>query len=926
MTSVQPSARQKHSYTPAQIGHYILGVSFLRNILIAFLLVALLFPLYSWLYLTPAYRNLLTRLSEDEARRTAVHLMRTLEIGVVPLNEAVSRADMLLSVAELKTDFQLRKLKLFDPDGRVIFSTDPQEAGTVNQHAYFIDKVAKGHIHSHLVKSGGLTLERAETAVDVVEIYVPIMLNEAFMGAFEIYYDISAAQSQLAAVQQRSHLTMLIIALCMLAIAAVILFKAGSAMLAHREMDHALHKARHNLERRVKERTRDLIESHTALGESESRYRMLVETIPDGIREIDTRGIITFVNPAHAKLYGHDDGELTGTSMFDLTADETERRQLKDHLAFLVEQQPHPSPWFGRDRTRDGRLIDVQVDWRYKTDGQGQVIGLITVISDITHRKKAERALLDNIEFLNTLIDTIPNPVFYKDDQGIFLGCNAAYAQTIGLSKNAILGRRLIDLGDISFKDRAEAFHRQDLLLVASPGIQHQEERLVTADGRTRDFMLFKATFNDAEGRAAGLVGIMLDITARTEAEQRRQQLERQLLQAQKMEALGTLAGGVAHDFNNILAAIIGYTQIVISDMPPETTQHDYLKRVLEAGERAEQLVKQILTFSRRNDAEPTPMQIKTIVKEVLKLVRATLPATVKIEQRLESDAFIKADPVQIHQVMMNLCANAGYAMQNGGGKLTVVLEAFDVDDAFIRRHPDIKPGFCQRLTVSDTGTGIAPEDLNRVFDPFFTTKPKGEGTGMGLSVVHGIVAALNGIVTVESTPGQGARFDLYFPIVEGHQPAAAAKPPAKLPTGKERILFVDDEVFQTDMLKHMLGLLGYKVETCNSSPQALERVRETPDAFDLVLTDMVMPGMTGDDLARQLLKIRPDLPIILCTGYTENMTEEKALALGIRAFTLKPLAMERLSVLIRQVLDETGGKGKSDIPLKEKENRSKKV
>ena len=242
MTSVQPSARQKHSYTPTQIGRYILGVSFLRNILIAFMLVALLFPLYSWLYLTPAYRNLLTRLSEDEARRTAVHLMRTLEIGVVPLNEAVSRADMLLSVAELKTDFQLRKLKLFDPDGRVIFSTDPQEAGTVNQHAYFIDKVAKGHIHSHLVKSGGLTLERAETAVDVVEIYVPIMLNEAFMGAFEIYYDISAAQSQLAAVQQRSHLTMLIIALCMLVIAAVILFKAGSAMLAHREMDHALHK------------------------------------------------------------------------------------------------------------------------------------------------------------------------------------------------------------------------------------------------------------------------------------------------------------------------------------------------------------------------------------------------------------------------------------------------------------------------------------------------------------------------------------------------------------------------------------------------------------------------------------------------------------------------------------------------------------
>ena len=904
MPSIEYKTTGHEKFTPAQIGHFILGVPFLRNLLLAFLFVALLFPLYSWLYLTPAYRDLLTLRSEDEAHRTALHLMRKLKIGTLPLNEAIHQSDMQAAVAELKADFQLRKLKLFDSEGLVLFSTDPAEVGTVNRHPFFTEKVARGRIHSHLVSAGHATLEEEKAAVDMVEIYVPMILDGTFMGAFEIYYDVTEAQAQLSLLQRRSNLTMIFIAAGLLTIAGVVLYQAGRTMLAHRETDRALAEASQDLEKRVDERTRALIASHTALGMSESRYRTLVETIPHGIREIDPEGIITFVNPAHGKLYGYSEEELIGRSMFDLTAEEEERRRLKAHLAQLIARQPRPSPWLGRDRTKDGRRIDVQVDWRYKRGAGGQVIGLTMILSDITHRTKAEKALLDNIAFLNTLIDTIPNPVFYKDEQGAFLGCNIAYAQTIGLPKEAILGRRLVDLDGINFKKRAADFHGQDMLLISSPGIRTQEERLTLADGRTRDFMIYKATFHNIEGQVAGMVGIMADITERTEADQRRQLLERQLLQAQKMEALGTLAGGIAHDFNNILAAIIGYTQLVFTDTPPDSEAHGHLNRVLEAGDRASQLVKQILTFSRRSDMEPSPIQIKTIVKEVLKLVRATLPVTIEIVQQIKSDASIMADPVQIHQVMMNLCANAGYAMRANGGKLAVTLEDTMVDDDFARRHADINPGPYLRLTVQDTGSGIAPEHLDRIFDPFFTTKPKGEGTGMGLSVVHGIVAALHGAITVESAPDKGARFDLYFPVVEGKQPAVSYPTAGKLPTGKERILFVDDEVFQTDMFRHMLGLLGYKVETRNSGAGALASFRQNPDAFDLVVTDMIMPEMTGDHLARALLELRPDLPIILCTGYSDNMTEEKALAMGIRAFALKPLTMERLSVLIREVLD----------------------
>jgi PAS domain S-box-containing protein len=1037
-----PAGQHAHSSSFLQVGRFVLGTSFLRNILLACLAVAALFPLYHGLLLKPAYRHLLTRLSEDEARRTAVHLMRALRIGTRPLNASMLPPEMAGVVADLKADFQLEKLKIFDPAGRVIFSTDLQEVGSVHQNPIFFEKVTKGQIYSRLVAEGGRSTEDVPIARDVVEIYIPILYQQHFLGAFEIYYDVTAPRGLLSNLLRRSSVTLLCIAMSMLLIVGTVLYRAAKAILAHREVDDALHRAHAELEKRVDERTADLShankglelevlerrQAEEALRASEARFRRLIDTMPNGIREIDTLGTITFVNPAHAKIYGYSEEELTGRSMFNLMAYDSERRQLEEHLGYLVDQQPRPSPWFSRDRTKDGRIIETQVDWSYRRDAQGQVEGLTTVISDITHRKQAEKALLDNIKFMNTLIDTIPNPVFFKDDEGVFLGCNTAYSETLGVPKDELLGRRIVDLPDLPFKRMAPEYHRQDLLLIRSPGIQIHEQQVAAADGEVKDFILFKATFRDAEGQVAGLVGIMLDITARkqaekelkesqnlfdafmrhlpglafmkdlegrylfinpafsslagpaapapiglrddqlwdaatarqiqandqavfesatadsateiiqmpdhrlryllttrfpifqenrlaglggvsiditerTEAEERRQQLERQLQQAQKMEALGTLAGGIAHDFNNILAGIIGYTQIAMSEVNKESALHGYLKRVLTAGERAGDLVKQILTFSRRSEIEPTPVKIKTLVKEVLKLVRATLPVTVEMVQRIKSDATVMADPVQIHQVMMNLCANAGYAMRAKGGRLTVCLEDTVLEEAFTRQYTNLAAGPYLKLSVCDTGHGISPEHLHRIFEPFFTTKPKGEGTGMGLSVVHGIVTALKGVVTVRSTPGQGAQFDVYLPALEGEPAPMPAKAEA-LPSGTERILCVDDEQFQSDMCKHMLGLLGYKVQTSTSSVAALALIEADPSVFDLVITDMVMPEMTGDLLATRILQRRPDMPIIMCTGYSENITEERAKSLGIRAFALKPLAMETLARLIRQVLD----------------------
>jgi len=900
-----------------QIGLHILRVKFLRNILIVCLAVALLLPLYNWIYVTPSYRKLNYTSSEDDARRVAAHLIRILQVDRQPISQESGNQGLRDAVKDLISDFNIEKLRLFDASGRITFSTEEAEIGRVNTKPYFIQKVAKGRLHSQVVTPGMPTQEGQVENRDVVEVYVPVMNKGTFMGAFEIYYDITAANQHLDTLLWRSNITLGFIALIMMTVVAVVLFKAGQAMLAHSRMDRALHDAHEMLERRIRDRTEDLINANkdlqmeimerrmaeANLSQSETRFRTLVETIPHGIQEIDPDGVITFANPAHANIYGCESEELVGKSIFELAAGEDAGRQLKDHLSFLMAHQPHPSPWFGKDRTNDGRIIDTQVDWNYKRDVQGRVLGLTTIISDITHRKKAEKALLDNLTFMNTLIDTIPNPVFYKDSEGLFLGCNSAYAQTLGLPKDKILGRCLIDLESNIADDMAAHYHRQDLLLIRNPGIQTHESQILCADNVQRDFVLYKATFNDTEGQVAGVVGIMLDITELKKAERERRQLELQLQQTQKMEALGTLAGGIAHDFNNILAAIIGYTEIVVADTPAKATSHDYLKRVLEAGERARSLVKQILAFSRQGEMEPKPVQVKLIVKEVLKLLRASLPATIEIDQQIESDGAVLADPTQIHQVMMNLGTNAGYAMGQKGGRLTVRLEEISLDETFVRMHAGMVPGPYLKLTVSDTGQGIAPDNLTRIFDPFFTTKPKGEGTGMGLSVVHGIVNHLGGLVTVDSTPGQGARFQVYLPALQDQAalPIVEAK---ALPVGKERILVVDDEPFQTDMLKHLLGLLGYHVETRNTATEALTLFEEDPRAFDLVITDMIMPQMTGDELAVHLLEIRPDLPIILATGYSENMTEGKAKAIGIKAYAFKPLVIEELSKLIREVLD----------------------
>jgi len=414
----------------------------------------------------------------------------------------------------------------------------------------------------------------------------------------------------------------------------------------------------------------------------------------------------------------------------------------------------------------------------------------------------------------------------------------------------------------------------------------------------------------DGSGRIEGIYGVSRDITDRKTAEKEKIKLQSQLQQVQKMESIGTLAGGIAHDFNNILGIIVGNTELAMDDIPEWHSARRNLKEILTSSIRARDIVKQILAFSLQSPQEKKPVRIIPIIKESLKLLRSSIPATIRIHQSISSESdTVLADPVQINQVLINLCINAVHAMGDKGGVLEVGLEDVELDSGDAIQYHDLPSGKYVRLTVSDTGHGIESMLLKRIFDPYFTTKGVGKGSGMGLSVVHGIVKSHGGCVAVNSEPGKGTVFNVLFPCVED-KPEPEVEISIEIPRGKGKILFVDDEKAIIDIMQPMIERLGYEVSVRTSSIEGLEAFRANPNRFDLVITDFTMPNMTGMELAKALFKLRSDIPVILCTGYSEHINEDKAKRSGIRAFIVKPVVLSEFASTIRRVLDNDKEEG----------------
>ena len=425
--------------------------------------------------------------------------------------------------------------------------------------------------------------------------------------------------------------------------------------------------------------------------------------------------------------------------------------------------------------------------------------------------------------------------------------------------------------------------------------------RIIRDDGEIRVVLEKSEDIVDETGQPIHSYGFTQDITDQQRIEREKRDLELRLAQAQKMEAIGTLAGGIAHDFNNILGVILGYTELAMDDIPPDSKPAGDLNQVLEAANRAKDLVKQILAFSRQTKIERIPIQLQSLIKETLKMMRHSIPATIEIQDEIDSRCgVVLADPTQVQQILMNLCTNATHAMAESGGVMRIELNRVYVGGD--SRQLNIAPGKYVELVVSDTGCGIGPDVIDKIFDPYFTTKEAGQGTGMGLAIIHGIIAEYGGTVSVESEPGKGAVFQVYFPEVDRKE-LPTDKDAEEVPRGNGRILFIDDEELLAEMGKHILERLGYSVTVRQSSLEALSTFLNSPDEFDLIITDQTMPGMTGMDLARRMLQIRPDIPIILCTGYSNLVDEDSAKALGIKEFALKPLTTATIAKLVKKVL-----------------------
>jgi len=531
--------------------------------------------------------------------------------------------------------------------------------------------------------------------------------------------------------------------------------------------------------------------------------------------------------------------------------------------------------------------------------------------AEIAERRLAEERHRESETRYRIVADNTYDWEYWLDPEGTFVYSSPSCLRLTGWSPEAFMADpglfyRIIHPDDRNLMKR----HWQEYQYQEKEWKHEELEfRIIHREGKVEWIgHVCQPVFNE-EGHILGVRASNRNITERKEAQEEKSRLEAQLRQSQKLEAIGTLAGGIAHDFNNILGAISGYTEMALTKLSPtdDTCIRRYLQHVYEGAGRAKELVRQILAFSRHGERGVKPVPVAPIVKESIKLIRATLPATIKIRHKIRASAdIVLADPTQIHQVVMNLMTNAFHALREQGGRLEIELFNEDFFTAKQFLSEELPAGLYLVLRVKDNGRGIAPEVMERIFDPFFSTKRPGEGTGLGLSVVHGIVRSCGGGIHVESGSGAGTDFRIYFPVSMQKAAERGESSEPFLPRGAERVLFVDDDPVLVELGQDMLTELGYRVTAYTDSRKALNAFREMPEGFDLVITDQTMPGLTGYELTKELRKIRPVIPVILCTGFSETVTPERTRALGISEFILKPLNMQEIAEKICRTLDTT--------------------
>jgi PAS domain S-box-containing protein len=654
------------------------------------------------------------------------------------------------------------------------------------------------------------------------------------------------------------------------------------------------------VERAIRQRT-----DREQLAESQELFRQSFNEAPIGKAFIGSDGRFLRVNRALREMLGYSEEDLLDRGFWllfqvDPAADSMEKLFPKG----IVKTRHHRMEMAGRHK--DGHELWMQLDIAQVPDSQGTALTYVAQVQDITARKQAEADVKQAKDYAENIINTAPVIICGLTPDGLTRSVNPAATQILGYDAAEMVGQnwwRLLYPNE-SYKQAERLLQR-----LAKGQVINQETTMVAKDGTKRIISWSSMQHCGADGAVVEIIGIGLDVTAQHQAEEVRNRLESQLFQSQKMEALGSLAGGVAHEFNNMLGAIIGYTELAKLDLNDEHPSTPKLDQVLGASLRAKDIIQQILTFSRRQDLKREVLHLPVVVKETVRMIRPTIPP--EIEIAVDINAAIPpvfGNPTQVHQALTNLCANARDALADRPNpRISITQKTVHVTRDGPEARLALPDGPYSVLSVTDNGSGMDTATLARVFEPFFTTKAPGKGSGLGMAVVHGIMKSHDGAVAVESTLGKGTCVSLYFPL--GQTVAADKAPEEKsmLPHGTgQRVLLVDDEPALSMIGTKVLERLGYKVTAFNAATDAVAAFSRDPSAFDLVITDLTMPGMTGIDFADALLEIRADVPILLATGYIEESIREQASLLGFREILLKPMSSRILAEAAHRALNES--------------------
>jgi PAS domain S-box-containing protein len=813
-------------------------------------------------------------IEEDIRHEKLIHIFDMANINNIQSLGSIISDDLDVIVSRVKDDFHIKQLNIINNEGIVVWSTNRATVGKNNSRNSLFQQAIHGIVASKY--KSNTTFGDFPQQIPLVESYTPLKNDHGeVIGVVEIYTDISdhlpLFHEEKKLVVKTTLITLGLFFLPLLLMALVV-----------DELKYRSTKADREAERKLRQ--------------SEAWYRSILQDATVGIWIFEGKSL-RYTNNTCAQMFGYASAEemleAGRTDFWAAFIHPQYHARLQERAARAQKGETPPlSPYWEGIRKDGGRFWLQSTGQHITWEGRPAVLSFL---ADVTERKTAEDALQESERRFRSVTQLAHDAIISADARGVILTWNRGARTIFGYTEEEIVGQPLLRLIPERYRDA----HQRELARLQVTGASQVQGKTVELVGLRKDGSEFPLELSLTAWQAPQgpcYSGIIRDITER-------KQWQAQLQQAQKMEAIGTLSGGIAHNFNNLLAIIIGYTELATADLSSTSPSRQYLQEVLTASNRARDLVQQILTFSRKSNAGRGPVHLPPLVKETLKLLRASLPATIEIRQHIDRQVgVVLADPTQMHQVLMNLCTNAEYAMRATGGVLEVRLEAVDLDEAFAAAHPEVKPGAYVRLTVQDTGCGIEPEVVGRIFEPFFTTKEVGEGTGMGLAVVHGIVTECGGTITVHSTPGKGTRFQIYLPCVpETVQDTTPVE--ERVPHGQGCILFVDDEPVLAQWGRTLLERLGYKVVARTSSVEALEAFRAMPQRFDLVITDQTMPNITGDALARELRRLRPEVPIILCTGFSHLVDADKARALGIDAMCMKPLAARDLAVTIQQVL-----------------------